>query len=518
MGPILASASSRASVIFAIFLTLSVFITHSVKRGDFKTCEQAGFCKRNRDRASRAASPEFAPGWETPYKVHDLPVWSEERNTLHATLRNELHTDITFGLNITFLHEGQGTLRIKIDQMNGLRQRFNEADKWTLWKQPSLLTSKDLQLVIGNNQTTVRWPGIRDHTYQFELQYSPLLVTLLKDDQPHVVLNERGLFNMEHFRNKPRNPDQPATGDLLVQGSDDNVITDIQNHSYPGFPDLTQDGMWEETFGGRTDSKPKGPESLSLDITFPGYSHVYGIPEHASPLSLKPTRGSSTDQTSAAYTDPYRLWNLDVFEYEHDSEMALYGAIPFMKAHRSGSTVGVFWLNAAETWIDVEKQATEARVIDRWLTSDHKSSQDALAQDHGPEKLTSTTHWMSESGILDLFIFLGPSSKEIFSSFGGLVGTTAMPPYFSIAYHQCRWNYVSQEDLLGVVRNFDKYDIPLDVMWLDIEYAEEHKYFIWDKKNFPEPLKMIGELEATGRKVCLSFRSIIHPALQSTTL
>lgn len=29
-----------------------------------------------------------------------------------------------------------------------------------------------------------------------------------------------------------------------------------------------------------------------------------------------------------AYTDPYRLFNLDVFEYEPDSEMALYGAIP----------------------------------------------------------------------------------------------------------------------------------------------------------------------------------------------
>lgn len=33
-----------------------------------------------------------------------------------------------------------------------------------------------------------------------------------------------------------------------------------------------------------------GPESLSVDITFPGYEHVYGIPQHASSLSLKQTR------------------------------------------------------------------------------------------------------------------------------------------------------------------------------------------------------------------------------------
>lgn len=39
-------------------------------------------------------------------------------------------------------------------------------------------------------------------------------------------------------------------------------------------------------------------------------------------------------------SDPYRLFNLDVFEYELDNEMALYGSIPFMTAHQPGSTVG----------------------------------------------------------------------------------------------------------------------------------------------------------------------------------
>jgi len=45
---------------------------------------------------------------------------------------------------------------------------------------------------------------------------------------------------------------------------------------------------------------------------------VYGIPQHASSLSLKETRGGEN-----AYTDPYRLYNLDVFEYDADSEMAI---------------------------------------------------------------------------------------------------------------------------------------------------------------------------------------------------
>lgn len=65
-----------------------------------------------------------------------------------------------------------------------------------------------------------------------------------------------------------------------------------------------------------------GPESLSLDIDFPGYEHVYGIPQHASSLSLKQTRGGE-----GAYTDPYRLYNLDVFEYDADSEMGIVRTI-----------------------------------------------------------------------------------------------------------------------------------------------------------------------------------------------
>lgn len=33
-------------------------------------------------------------------------------------------------------------------------------------------------------------------------------------------------------------------------------------------------------------------------------------------------------------TDPYRLYNTDVFEYELQSTMALYGAVPFLVAKR----------------------------------------------------------------------------------------------------------------------------------------------------------------------------------------
>lgn len=95
-------------------------------------------------------------------------------------------------------------------------------------------------------------------------------------------------------------------------------------------------GDWEETFGGHKDTKPEGPMSVGMDFTFHYSSQVYGIPEHASSLALKTTIGDLSEphpSSHGAYKEPYRLYNLDVFEYELDEPMALYGHIPVMFGH-----------------------------------------------------------------------------------------------------------------------------------------------------------------------------------------
>lgn len=38
------------------------------------------------------------------------------------------------------------------------------------------------------------------------------------------------------------------------------------------------------------------------------------------------------------------------------------------------------------------------------------------------------TRWFSESGIIDLFIMLGPEPDNVFSQYGVLTGTTPIPP------------------------------------------------------------------------------------------
>ena len=47
-----------------------------------------------------------------------------------------------------------------------------------------------------------------------------------------------------------------------------------------------------------------------------------------------------------------------------------------------------------------------------------------------------------------------------------------MPQYFALGYHQCRWNYRDEADVKAVDTSMDLYDIPYDVIWLDIEHTD----------------------------------------------
>lgn len=229
------------------------------------------------------------------------------------------------------------------------------------------------------------------------------------------------------------------------------------------------EGWWEESFKGHKDSKKRGPEGISFDIDWPTHTDVFGLPERATSLSLKAT--VEADGTPIA--EPYRLYNLDVFEYLAESNFGLYGSIPMMYAHSQKSTMGVFWLNSAEMHVDVAK-----------------------AKDQGVK-----TQWISESGVIDLFFMMGPTPIDVSTQYATVTGGTALPQLFSLGYHQCRWNYKDQEDVAQVDAGFDQYGIPYDVLWLDIEHTDDKRYFSWDSRYFPTPVEMQNDLASRGRKM-----------------
>ncbi|ELW48122.1 Neutral alpha-glucosidase C [Tupaia chinensis] len=189
--------------------------------------------------------------------------------------------------------------------------------------------------------------------------------------------------------------------------------------------------------------------------------------------------------------DAYRLYNLDVYGYKIHDKMGIYGSVPYLLAHKLGRTIGIFWLNASETLVEIHTEPA----VEYTLTQ--------LSPVAAKQKVKSRTdvRWMSESGIIDVFLLTGPTPSDVFKQYSYLTGTQAMPPLFSLGYHQCRWNYEDEQDVKAVDAGFDTHDIPYDVMWLDIEHTEGKRYFTWDKKRFPNPKRMQELLRSKKRKL-----------------
>ncbi|KAF8161398.1 alpha-glucosidase [Crassisporium funariophilum] len=441
------------------------------KAHDFKTCSQSGFCRRGRALSARAK--EAKSSWVSPYSIDSSSIRvSSNQAVFTAAVKSSLYPDINFGLEVR-IHE-DGVARIRMDEIGGLRKRYDEAAGWALVAEPSL--SHEIKWTSGKKDIRAVYGDGKD--IEVVVSYEPLRVSLLRNGKEQVVLNGQGLLHMEHFRTKGTPTEEPAP--VEVEGAESNGEAQVvikADNPRAWFEGDVEDDLWEETFLSWTDSKPKGPESLSLDINFPNHGTVYGIPQHATKLALPSTAGS--DPT---FTDPYRLYNSDVFEYLASSPVSLYGSIPLMHAHSSESTVAVFDAVASETWIDVS----------------HSSD------------MSTETHWISESGILDVFLLPGPTAEDVFSQYARLTGSQSMPVHWSLGYHQCRWNYVSSEDVRTVQKRFDEEDMPVDVFWLDIEYSEDHKYFMWNEKTFPDPVEMTNDVAALGRKMVV----IVDPHLK----
>ncbi|RKU44917.1 hypothetical protein DL546_003194 [Coniochaeta pulveracea] len=480
-----ALSSTRWAVLLSLLIVfLGLFPPiGAVKEHDFKKCDQSGFCKRNRAFADHATETS---SWQSPYNIDKATVTfvdGQFKGTVLKTI-NEQGETVNLPITVSFLRSG--VARVTVDEEKRQKQeielrhdskvrkeRYNEAEQWVIVG--GLALDQEAKIVYEDKkQMTIQYgPSSK---FEAVIQFSPFSVDFRRDGVSQIKFNDRGLLNVEHWRPKVDKPE------VEKKEGEETAVEEPKGED--------ESTWWDETFGSNTDSKPRGPESVALDITFTGYEHVYGIPSHAGPLSLKETRGGE-----GAYTDPYRLYNADVFEYILDSPMTLYGSIPFLQAHRKDSTVGVFWLNAAETWVDITKA---------------KGSKNPLTLGIGA-KTNTQTHWISESGLLDVFVFLGPTPKDVTTAYAELTGTTAMPQEFSLGYHQCRWNYVSDDDVKDVDRKMDKFKIPYDVIWLDIEYTDGKKYFTWDPNMFKDPIGMGKQLLDHGRKLV----TIIDPHIKN---
>lgn len=179
----------------------------------------------------------------------------------------------------------------------------------------------------------------------------------------------------------------------------------------------------------------------------------------------------------------YIMWNSDNPDphVENPTFRALYKSIPFFIVHRKGCTYGIF------------------------LDNTYKSYFDFGFSDSGSYSFAVT------DGELDYYFIYGENIKEVIKNYTSLTGRSPLPQLWTLGYHQSRWSYASESEVLGIAYNFKKYGIPCDAIHLDIDYMDKFKVFTNDQERFPDLNNLSSRLQQLGIKLV----SIIDPGVKA---
>ena len=85
----------------------------------------------------------------------------------------------------------------------------------------------------------------------------------------------------------------------------------------------------------------------------------------------------------------------------------------------------------------------------------------------------------------DIYVLHGDSPRAIIREFRAAIGKSYIPPRWAFGYQQSRWSYHNAEAVDRVVQKYDEAGIPLDCVYLDIDYMDAYKDFTVDEKAFP---------------------------------
>ncbi|XP_026159866.1 lysosomal alpha-glucosidase isoform X2 [Mastacembelus armatus] len=193
---------------------------------------------------------------------------------------------------------------------------------------------------------------------------------------------------------------------------------------------------------------------------------IYGLGEHRSTF------------LHDVHWNTLTMWARDVPPMEQTN---LYGVHPFYLAMEEGGNAhGFFLLNSNA--MDVALQPAPA------------------------------VTWRTIGGILDFYIFLGPDPGSVIEQYAEVIGYPAMPIYWALGYHLCRWGYNTSDSTWEVVKSMRNYGMPQDVQWNDIDYMDRFMDFTFDSTKFATLPDLVKDLHAHDQRYVM----ILDPGISST--
>ncbi|KAI1421797.1 glycosyl hydrolases family 31-domain-containing protein [Xylaria sp. FL1777] len=115
-------------------------------------------------------------------------------------------------------------------------------------------------------------------------------------------------------------------------------------------------------------------------------------------------------------------------------------------------------------------------------------------------------------GVLDFYFLAGPSPTDVSKQYAEVVGLPAMMAYWTFGFQQCKYGWPDVEFEAEVVANYSAANIPLEVLWADIDYMDSRQIFTLDPQKYPldKMRELVEELHQRGQKYVMMLDPGVH--------
>ncbi len=103
-----------------------------------------------------------------------------------------------------------------------------------------------------------------------------------------------------------------------------------------------------------------------------------------------------------------------------------------------------------------------------------------------------------ERADLYLYVIDGESAYDVVRQFRKIIGRSYIPPKFAFGFGQSRWGYKTKEDFRNVADGYRSNRIPLDLIYMDIDYMQDYKDFTVNEEEFPDFPAFVAEMKERG--------------------
>lgn len=163
-----------------------------------------------------------------------------------------------------------------------------------------------------------------------------------------------------------------------------------------------------------------------------------------------------------------------------DKSFLFYKTIPFFTALKENSAYGIYFDNSFRSYFDMGN-SYEDRIF-----------------------------FGADGGQIQYYFLAGDDIKDIEGLYARITGTMDMPALWTLGYQQCRYSYYSRKEVEELVDTFTEKGIPLDTVYLDIDYMNGYRVFTFNEDKFPKPKEMIENLRKKGIKIV----TIVDPGVK----